>query len=81
MRWTKTTLVALSFFAFANAACNAAEPEDAGLSAAQSSVRDARDSVQGRDKMKESRPAQLKCADGKTDCRPDTERADQQRSR
>ena len=53
----------------------AAEPDDAGLSAAQSGVRDARDQALQKKENNEVRRAQTKCPEGgKTDCpvKPET---------
>jgi hypothetical protein len=72
MNWTKRALLAVAAVAAISAAgpttARAAEPEDAGLSAAQSGVRDARDQAL-RKENNEVRRTQTKCPEGsKTDC-------------
>jgi hypothetical protein len=79
MNWTKRTLLAAAALAAISIAGptsgRAAEPEDAGLSAAQSGVRDARDQALPKRENNEVRRAQTKCPEGsKTDCpvKPET---------
>jgi len=76
MKWTKTAAtMGILAFVFAATPCGAAEPEDAGLSAAESAVRNARDAAQDREKIKETKPVRPECAASKEDCSPKTEDA------